>query len=182
MPEHWRPVRQQRPSVCPRPPHLGSLSFPVAARARACGRLTAQDVIADHSARRLVAGAGSDCRCVLEPVHTVMEWFYGWAWDEGLVVTTPFSRNTTIPHGRNVPRHTQRRSLAHSREPAVRPATTCASSVWTGSSYSEMSEAPSAHLPDGVHGPRPWRGHNGTAASFAGSSAALQAGIFQVCL
>ena len=116
-----------------------------------------QDVIAYHRARRLVAGPGQIAGASWNRSITALERFYGWAWDEGLAVTTPFSRNMTVTHGRNVPRYGQRRSRSF-REPAARPHDMRFIGMDRFILFRDVGLR--AHLPDGSADPA-WRGHNG---------------------
>lgn len=116
-----------------------------------------QDVIAYHRARRLVAGPGQIAGASWNRSITALERFYGWAWDEGLAVTTPFSRNMAVTHGRNVSRHAQRRTRSF-RESAARPHNMRFVGMDRFILFRDVGLR--AHLPDGSVDPA-WRGHNG---------------------
>jgi site-specific recombinase XerD len=80
-------------------------------------RADRQDVIAFHRARRLTDGPGQIAGSSWNRAVTALEKFYGWAWEEELIVVTPFTRGT--PTAPSVPRHAQRWSRSF-RETAAR--------------------------------------------------------------
>jgi site-specific recombinase XerD len=82
-------------------------------------RADRQDVIAFHRTRRLAAGPGQITASSWNRAVTALEKFYNWAWEEGLVSTTPLSRGMTAAPNQSAPRHMQRRSRSF-REPAAR--------------------------------------------------------------
>jgi site-specific recombinase XerD len=82
-------------------------------------RADRQDVIAFHRTRRLAAGPGQITASSWNRAVAALEKFYTWAWEEGLVSTTPLSRGVTAAPDRSAPRHMQRRSRSF-REPAAR--------------------------------------------------------------
>lgn len=76
-----------------------------------------QDIIAFHRARRLINGPGQIAGSSWNRSITALEKFYGWAWGEELIATTPFARASAVAS--SVPRHAQRWSRSF-REPAAR--------------------------------------------------------------
>jgi hypothetical protein len=93
-------------------------------------RADRQDVIAFHRTRRLAAGPGQITASSWNRTVAALEKFYTWAWDEGLVSTTPLSRGTTAAPDRSAPRHMQRRSRS------FRNSRLCGRCTWRRSSSS----------------------------------------------
>ena len=116
-----------------------------------------QDVIAFHRTRRLTVGPGQIAAASWNRSVTALETFYGWAWDEGLLAGTPFSRNMTAAPARNVARSPQRRSRSF-REPGARPHDMRFIGMDRFVIFRDFGLR--AHLPDGSSDPT-WRGHNG---------------------
>lgn len=116
-----------------------------------------QDVIAFHRTRRLTAGPGQIAGASWNRSVTALEKFYGWAWDEGLLAGTPFSRNMTVAPGRDAARYAQRRSRSF-REPVARPHDMRFIGMDRFVVFRDVGLR--ARLPDGSPDPA-WRGHNG---------------------
>jgi site-specific recombinase XerD len=116
-----------------------------------------QDIIAFHRSRRLTAGPGQITGASWNRSVTALEKFYGWAWDEGLLVGTPFSRKMAPARGRDVSRYAQQRSRSF-REPGARPHDMRFIAMDRFVVFRDVGLR--AHLSDGCPDPT-WRGHNG---------------------
>lgn len=81
-------------------------------------RANRQDLIALHRARRLTDGPTQVSASTWNRSVTALESFYSWAWEEGLIATTPFARGEFIPTLTPV-RYARRRSRSF-REAAAR--------------------------------------------------------------
>jgi site-specific recombinase XerD len=114
-----------------------------------------QDIIAFHRARRLTDGPGQIAGSSWNRSVTALEKFYGWAWEEELIVSTPFARGSAVAP--SAPWHTQRRSRSF-REPAARRHDMRFIGMDRFILFRDVGLR--AHLLDGAVDPA-WRGQNG---------------------